>query len=251
MPRKKTGPVGHTGQTTAGNTRDVKAEGIGPVTIYKCGNTYSLYYRQDGVSQRHKIDGNLAVARATAHKVAEVLTGDRPSPLVYNRTSPEKMVTGYLDAVATVQKLALRTQDRYKAALDRFLDFCGEAQVATIDAIDLGEVEDFVKRLRGQKRNRNGSKKGSRDFYKVGGIKFMLSSRRTAFNWAARRCMSPPFTENPFHQFPFDKLKNPTENASGGRDFHPGTAAGVLHGLRRLAGPSLPPWPPTGCGWVS
>jgi len=221
MARKKTAPSGHTGQTVTGNTRDTKVERIGPVTIYKRGHSYYLYYRQGGTTQRPKIDGNLAVARATAHKVAEALAEDRPSPLAYNRTAPEKMVAGYLDAVATVQKLALRTQDRYKAALDRFLDFTRDARVATIDAIELAQVEDFVKWLRGQKRNRNGSKTGSRDFYKVGGIKFVLSTCRTAFSWAARRRMLPPFSENPFRQFAIDKLKDPAESAKAAKVFNP------------------------------
>jgi len=69
MPRKKTAPSRHTGQTVTGNTRDIKVERVGPVTIYKRGHSYYLYYRQDGTTQRPKIDGNLAVARATARKM--------------------------------------------------------------------------------------------------------------------------------------------------------------------------------------
>ena len=77
MPRQKKA-AGHTGRTAAGHTRDVKVERVGPVTIYKRGHAYSLYYRENGASQRRKIDGNLAVARTTAHKVAEALVAERP-----------------------------------------------------------------------------------------------------------------------------------------------------------------------------
>jgi hypothetical protein len=55
------------------------------------------------------------------------------------------MVDGYLDAVASVQKLALRTRDRYKAALGRYLDFCRDTGVVVVDAVDLARGEDFVK----------------------------------------------------------------------------------------------------------
>jgi hypothetical protein len=120
MPRKPVAPTGHSGRTAAGNTRDVNVERIGPVTIYKRGLTYFVYYREDGKTHRRRIDGNLAVARATAHKVGEALAQKRISPLTFARTSPERLASSYLDAVAGVQKLALRTQDRYKAALDRF-----------------------------------------------------------------------------------------------------------------------------------
>ncbi len=221
MPRQKNRQAGHSGRTAAGNTRDLKVERIGPVTIYKRGETYYLYYREGSRTQRPKVDGNLAAARATAHKVANALAEQRPSPIAYTRTTPAKMVEAYLDAVATVQKLALRTRDRYKAALDRFLDFCNDAHVPTIDSFDLNRVEDFVRWLRGQRRNRNGSKKGSRDFYKVGGIKFVLSTCRTAFNWAGRRRMLPPFSPNPFGDFRVDKLKDASEPLQETKVFSP------------------------------
>jgi hypothetical protein len=68
MSPKKT-RFGHTTRTAAGHTRDVKIERIGKVTIHKRGDTYHLYYRQGGITQRRKVKGNLAVARTTAHKV--------------------------------------------------------------------------------------------------------------------------------------------------------------------------------------
>jgi integrase len=221
MPHKSAAPAGHTGRTAAGNTRDVIVERVGPVTIYKRGNTYSLYYRQAGVTHRRKVDGNLAVARTTAHEVGRALAQDRPSPLAFDRTAPRAFAAAYLGAVAGVQKLALRTQDRYKAALDRFTDFCDQAGVKAVDAVTLATVEDFVRWLRGQRRARNGSAAGSRAQYKVGGIKFILSTCRTAYNWAARRRMLPPYTENPFRLFPVDKLKDAAEEPAAGKVFTP------------------------------
>ena len=109
-----------------------------------------------------------------------------------------------------MQKLALRTQDRYRAALNRFTDFCRDARIGTIDTVDQSTVEDFVKWLRGQKRTRNGAAHGRRDSYKIGGVKFILSTCRTAFNWATRHRMLPPFSQNPFILFPIDKLKDTT-----------------------------------------
>ena len=47
-----------------------------------------------------------------------------------------------------------------------------------------------------------------RDVYAVGGVKFILSTCRTAFNWAARRRMLPPYAENPFSRFPIDNLRD-------------------------------------------
>ncbi len=205
---KKPRPTAHSGHTDRGNIRDLKIQRVGNVTIYKRGPSYYLYYREDGSSQRRKVEGNLAVAKASAAKVAAALAEQRPSPLGFQRTAPGAFVTGYLDFVENVQGLAWRTVDRYRAALDRLLDFCTDTGVTAIDAIDEATIEDLVRWLRGQTRTRNGCEKGTRDLYKVGGIKFILSTCRTAFNWAGRRRMLPPYVENPFSRFPIDQLRD-------------------------------------------
>jgi len=114
-----------------------------------------------------------------------------------------------------------RTQDRYRAALERFLDFGKAADVASVDAVVESTVEDFVKWLRGQTRVRNGATKGKRDVYKTGGIKFILSTCRTAFNWASRRRMLPPYATNPFTSFPIDKLRDRDDGCKETRVFTP------------------------------
>ncbi len=222
MARKQNGPVGHTGETKSGNIRDVKVDRIGPVTVYKRGETYYLYYRENRKSERRRVDGNLQVARATAAKVASALGENRPSPLGFDRTSPSALTAGYLDFVANVQKLAWRTQDRYRAALDRFGDFCTAADIAAVDSINERTVEDFVRWLRGQTRTRNGAKKGKQGVYAVGGVKFILSTCRTAFNWAGRRRMLPPYAENAFSRFPIDNLRDVDTPDEGLQIFTPG-----------------------------
>jgi len=87
--------------------------------------------------------------------------------------------------------------------LDRFLDFCKVSGITAVDAVSETTVEDFVRWLRGQTRTRNGSDKGKRGTYKLGGVKFVLSTCRTAFNWAGRRRMLPPFTEKPVQVVPY------------------------------------------------
>jgi hypothetical protein len=131
------------------------------------------------------------------------------------------MVEGFLDASSSVKRLALRTQDRYRAALDRFLDFCRASRITAVDAVAQATVEDFVRWLRCQKRSRNGSATGRKAAYKEGGIKFILSTCHTAFNWAAWRRMLPPFAENPFTRFPIDELGGVRAAASEERIFSP------------------------------
>jgi integrase len=208
MARVKAGLAVHTGITDKGNIRDVKIERIGKVTIYQRGKVYYLYYRERGGSHRPKVDGNLAVARATAAKVSAALAEDRPSPLGFQRTSPDEMVKGFLDYAENVQGLAWRTIDRYRAALQRLQDFCRHGRINAIDLFKEGSLEDFIKWLRGQTRVRNGMEKGKKEPYKTGGIKFILGACRTAYNWAGRRHMLPPYTDSPFSKFPIDQLRD-------------------------------------------
>jgi integrase len=204
---KRTSRAGaKTARTAAGHVREVKIDRVGPVTIYRRGDTYYLYYTEGGQRKRPKIDGNLAVAKATAADVAKALAEDRASPLTFQRTSPSELVEKFIEFVRDIQRRAYRTWNRYRAALELFVAYTDDRGVSAIDRFTVSDVEDFVGWLRSKKRNRNGRKKGKKDSYQVGGIKFVLSTCRTAFNWARRNRRLPPYTENPFSEFPSDLL---------------------------------------------
>lgn len=165
------------------------------------------------MTRRTKVDGNLSVARATSARVAVALAERRPAPAGHDRTTPKAMIAGYLDAIANIRNLAPWTRDRYRSALDRSLGFCDDDAIGSIDAFDERTVEEFVRWLRGQTRTRNGAAEGKRAAYKTGGIRFILSTCRAAFNWASRRRMLSPHAANPFKSFPIDKLRDRDEGS--------------------------------------
>ena len=115
-------------------------------------------------------------------------------------------------------------------ALERFLEFCVAGGINAVDSFDERTVEDFVVWLRGQTRTRNGAKKGKQGAYAVGGVKFILRTCRTAFNWANRRRMMPPYSENPFTQFPINKLRDTDEPDEGLRIFNEEQESRILYG---------------------
>jgi hypothetical protein len=117
------GPGRHSGRTSSGNTRDVKIKRIGSVTIYRRGKSYSLYYRENGKTIRRKIDGNLAVAEATAGKIVQSLAEQRATEFAYERVSPRELVDQFLDYGETVRKHSIGTIERYRAALELFVRF--------------------------------------------------------------------------------------------------------------------------------
>jgi len=190
MARKKS-PSAH---TAAGHTRDVKVERIGKVTIYQRGDTYYLYYRQAASPTAAR---GWQPRRRTGDR-AQVLTAldeGRPSPIAYQRTARQDG-RELLRFGGLRPKLALRLRNRYRAALDRFRDFCAALGSAR-SIVSKRPRRDFVKWLRGQKRTRNGAAKASRCLPSRR-RQFILSTCRTAFNWALRHRMLPPYSENPF-----------------------------------------------------
>ncbi len=199
-------PKRHTGRTPSGSTRDVKIQRIGRVTVYKRGTSYYLYFREGKKSVRRKVDGNLVTARATAAKVSASLEEGSPSPFGFARRSVEAVITGFLEYCEEVQGLALGTVERYRAALEHLKRFARvELGGAGAEQVTEASVEDFVKWLRRQSRSRNGAKSGEQDRYTDSGIRFILCTSRTAFNWASKRKYLPPYAENPFSTFPIDR----------------------------------------------
>jgi len=199
---------GHTGTTPRGNTRDIKVERLGGVTIYKRGKNFYLYYREIKRTVRRRVDGNLAAARLVAGHVNTALAESRPSPLGFQHIGPEDFVKGFLEYCERVAGHAVRTVDRYRAALHLFEAFASVKGLASIDQVSEASVEDFVKWLRTQERTRNGAAVGKQQPYSVAGIKFILSTCRTAMNWARKHRYLPPYSENPFSAFQLEKLRD-------------------------------------------
>ena len=207
-------PHGHTGATAGGNTRDVRVQRMGHVTIYKRGKSFYLYHREPGKSVRRRVDGNLATARLVASQVNTALEERRPSPLGFERVDPERFVSGFLDYCEHVAGHAIRTVDRYRAALNLFKAFALAQHIPSIDRVTEASVDEFVKWLRTRKRTRNGAVVGKMAPYSVAGIKFILSTCRTAMNWAHKRRHLPPYSENPFSAFPLEKLRDRSKSDS-------------------------------------
>ena len=187
--------------------------------------------RQPRRRPRHGLEGRRRPRRRAA-------LAHRPS----SGPPREQLVAGYLDYITNVQKLALRTQDRYRAALDRFLDFCKAADLV---------ADRRFRRSDGRRLRASGSgarpgpatarREGKRDVYKTGGIKFILSTCRTAFNWAGRRRMLPALRGEPVHAaFPSTSYATATSEDEGQRVFTPAQERAFFVGLLRVATGHLP-----------
>lgn len=191
------------------NRGDSVVDRIGRVTVYHHGASYWLYYRERGKTVRARIEGNLATARATASKVNAALEEDRPSPLSFSRVSVPVLIGKYVESCRLVRTLSPRTVARYEAALSHFAEFCGgQAKLDAADRVTEVTVEEFVKYMRKKTRVRSGAERGQRRPYATSGIRFILSTCRSLFNYARKQRFLPPYSENPFASFPIDQMKD-------------------------------------------
>ncbi len=183
----------HSGLTDKGNLRDAHIERIRNVTIYKRGLTYYLYYRENGKSVRSKVDGNIATARATASKSGCCF--GRSPPVAFRLQARWRPGNWWINfSISRRRSNACPALPRPLPARHwgHFKHFAASEHIKTVDQVDLATVDAFVKWLRTQHRSRNGAQKGAKAGYRTGGIKFILSTCRTAFNWAAKRRLLPP-----------------------------------------------------------
>lgn len=189
--------------------RYVKVARLGKVSIYRRGRSYWIYFRDKGRSIRKKIDGNLAVARATASQVNVHLEQGRSSPFSFQTKPISQVVENFLEHCRAVRGLRIRSVRRYRAALDHFLEFVNtRPNLNNIDQVKESTVEEFVRYLRRKKRVRSGEKTGPRDKYKTGGIVFILSTCRTLFDYARKCHLLSPYEENPFSNFPIEQMRS-------------------------------------------
>ena len=194
---------------TEKTSRDKNVDRIGRVTVYRHGASYWLYYRENRKTVRTRIEGNLATARATASKVNAALEEKRPSPLGFVRMSVPALLDKYLESCRLVRNLSPSTLSRYRAALFHFREFCaGRDGLDTAEMVSARTVEEFVKFMRSKTRVRSGATKGKHYPYRMSGIRFILSTCRSAFNYACKQRFLPPYSDNPFASFPIEKMKD-------------------------------------------
>ena len=106
------------------------------------GRNYWIYFRDKGRTIRKKIDGNLAVARATASQVNVHLEQGRSSPFSFQTKPISRVVKDFIEHCRVVRGLRIRSVQRYRAALDHFLDFVNtKLHLNNIDQVKESTVE--------------------------------------------------------------------------------------------------------------
>jgi integrase len=178
---------------------------VGRVSVYLHHGTWWLYYREQGRPHRSKVAATRDEAEGVAAQVNAQLSSGSPTLLSFTPISLPELRQHFLDYHEHVLKSSLSTVRRYRAATQHLENFVAlrpkppQAHEVRADA--------FAAYLRQIEVAPNGHKNTARRRLRDKGIRFILETCRSMFNFALKRRHLPPYVGNPFSELPFDRLR--------------------------------------------
>jgi len=182
---------------------------IGNVSVYNHHGSWWLYFRENGKPIRRRVGENFDEAEAVGARVNAQLTASQPTLLSFEAISVQHLVSRWLEHHEHVLRSSVATCNRYRTAADHLIGFTAKFH-PTADAHQVN-AERFVMYLRTAQVAPNGHPNARKRRLRDKGVKFILSTCRTMYNYAARSRLLPPYFDNPFAALPIDRL--PVEDA--------------------------------------
>ncbi|MHC4064082.1 MAG: tyrosine-type recombinase/integrase [Planctomycetota bacterium] len=185
---------------------------VGRVSLYLRGRVWYLCYHQAGRRYRPRVGPDRDSARRLAAQINAQLEAGAPSALSFEQVTIPELRTRWLEHHENVRRSSLATIRRYRAATEHLIRFASEAQpVRFASQFEPRHAETFAAYLRTRRVAPNGHPNASKRPLRDKGVKFVLESCRTMFNFAAKRRHLSPYAENPFTTIEIDRI--PVEDA--------------------------------------
>jgi integrase len=135
-----------------------------------------------------------------------------PAALSFESISIPDLRQRWLDHNEHVRRSSLQTIRRYRAATEHLLNFVREVcPVRQASDFRPRHAEDFVRHLRGIQVAPNGHAHARKRTLRDAGIKFILETCSTLFNYVQRHRHLSPYAENPFRTIEISRV--PIEDA--------------------------------------
>jgi len=130
-----------------------------------------------------------------------------PSALGFEPISIPDLRQRWLDHHEHVRRSSLQTIRRYRAATEHLINFVAYVRPLR-RASDFRPIhaEEFVRYLRSLQVAPNGHRNASKRRLRDNGIKYILETCSTLFNYAARHRHLPPYVDNPFHTIEISRI---------------------------------------------
>ena len=186
---------------------------VGKVRAYRRGKVWYLSYYEGGRRRRPRVGPDRDLARQMAAQINGQLEVGAPAALSFEPISIADLRQRWLDHHEYVRRSAVTTIRRYHAATQHLIDFLRvAARIHLASDFQPRQAEEFVRYLRSLQVPPNGHRKARKRPLLDAGLKYILETCSTLFNYARRNRHLPPYAENPFctieiHRIPVEVSK--------------------------------------------
>lgn len=185
---------------------------VGRVRAYRRGQVWYLCYHENGKRKQPRVGPERGVARQMAAEINAQLETGVPSSLGFEPISIPDLRQRWLEQHEHVRRSSLQTIRRYRAATEHLINFVSEeCRVQRASDFRSTHAEQFVRYLRSIRVAPNGHKNTRKRPLRDCGIKYILLTCSTMFNYAERHRHLPPYAENPFRAIEVGRI--PIEDA--------------------------------------
>ena len=185
---------------------------VGRVRAFLRGRVWYLCYRENNKRHQPRVGPDRQLANQMAAEINSQLEAGAPSALGFEPITISDLRDRWLEHHEHVRRSSIQTIRRYRSATQHLIDFV--AQVRPLRrASDFRSVhgEEFVRYLRSKRVAPNGHAHARKRTLRDCGIKFILETCSTLFNYAQRHRHLPPYAENPFRAIEIGRI--PIEDA--------------------------------------
>jgi integrase len=185
---------------------------VGRVRAFLRGRVWYLCYHEQGRRHQPRVGPDREAARQLAAEINAQLEVGAPTALGFESIAIPDLRQRWLDHHEYVRRSSLETIRRYRAATEHLLNFVADVRpLRRVSDFRPIHAEEFVRHLRSLQVAPNGHRNSARRRLRDKGIKYILETCSTLFNYAARQRHLPPYAENPFRTIEINRI--PIEDA--------------------------------------
>lgn len=159
---------------------------IGRVTVYVRGDTWNVYYYENGQRVRRRIGPSYSEAEQVAAQINGQLATGAPAMLSFEPVPVPVLRQRWLDYHEHVLRSAVTTIRRYRAATEHLLNFVQETKIPSADRLTAATAESFARYLRSIRVPPNGHPHAAKVNLRDSGVVFILECCRALFNYAKK-----------------------------------------------------------------
>src|SRR5580698_2026424 len=167
---------------------------VGRVRVFRRGRIWYLAYFEQGQRRQPRVGPDRSAAKQMASEINGQLEVGAPSALGFEPISIPDLRDRWLDNHEHVRRSSVQTIRRYRSATEHLLAFVRDVRpLSRASDFRSQHAEEFVRYLRSKKVAPNGHKKARKRCLRDAGVKYILETCCSLFNYAGKHRHLPPY----------------------------------------------------------